>query len=80
MNEFSPLALAVIAQAVEDLQGSNGKRRDALKFLMDEDEMFFFIETGQLEIRLSKMRREMTDKRMNRKWVTQLKRMRQAAL
>lgn len=80
MNEFSPLALAVIAQAVEDLQSSNGRRRDAMRFLMNEDDLFFFIECGELEIMTGKMRREMTNRRLNRKWVRDLKRMRQAAL
>lgn len=80
MNEFSPLALAVIAQAVEDVQAGNGKRRDAIRFLMNEDDLFFFIDAGQLEIKTGQLRREMTDKRLNRKWVRHLKRMKQAAL
>lgn len=80
MNEFSPLCLAVIAQAVEDLGAGNGFKNDAKRFLMDEDDLFFFIDAGQLEIKTGQLRREMTDKRLNRKWVRHLKRMRQAAL
>ena len=80
MNEFSPLCLAVIAQAVEDLQEKSYLSGDAKSFLMDEDRLFFFIETGALEIKTGKLRREMNNKRLAKRWVRDLKRMRQAAL
>ena len=80
MNEFSPLCLAVIALAVEDVGAGNGKRRDAMRFLMDEDKLFFFIETGQLEIQIHRIKQEMHDPRKNKIIVRDLKRMRQAAL
>ena len=41
MNEYSSLCIAIIIQAVEDIGKSNGVRRDAEQFLMDEEELFF---------------------------------------
>jgi len=79
MNEWSALSLAVIAQAVEDLHDRREKH-SALSFLMDEDELFFFIDLGEISLKTGEMRREMHDPRKARKWVRDLKRMRQAAL
>lgn len=80
MNEYSSLCLAVIAQAVEDVQSKNGIRRDALRFLMDEDRLFFFIDAGELDIKIGKLQREMHDKQTNKQHVKKLKQMMRAAL
>lgn len=80
MNSYSPLALAVIAQALDDVRRSNGVRRDALKFLKDEDRLFFFIDLGQLDIQVRKMLKHIEDKKLNKQWSIKLKRAMRAAL
>jgi len=80
MNEYSSLAIAVIIQALQDLWSGNGEMEKAKSFLEDDEELFFYIDVGQLEIRTERLRREMHDSKLNKKWVSKLRCMRQAAL
>ena len=80
MNEYSSLCLAVIIQAVQDVGAGNGERGRAEMFLRDDEELFFYIDAGQLELSTHELRREMNTPKLNKQWINKLRHMRQAAL